>query len=254
MSERVAVIGDVHGCLDEFAELVWELREIHGVDHIVCLGDFLDKGPYPLECLRFAQEQKFDVVASNHEERHARWWRREKAKAETGKPNNMRPWHNPDDEAVNRNLTEVDIRWIETRPTWLEVWPRWVAVHGGFNPRLKLADQDPTKVIRMRYVNKDTGDHAPVEYTDALHATIPEGTVHWADQWRGPENVIYGHEAFDLKNPKVTAPCAPLGGATYGIDTGCVHGGHLTALVLPHQKVVQVKARRVYMPHPDLPA
>ncbi len=259
---RVAVIGDVHGCIDELTDLLARLA-MGEHDRLIFLGDFMDKGPEPLACLRLAMQMcqggRAAAVASNHEERHARWWRR----VRSGKPNAMRPWHDPKDEEVNAQLTLEEVEWMEQRPPWAEIIPGWVAVHGGFTPGVPLAKQDPKKVIRMRWVDAVTGKHVPVDYDAAeLKAGPPDGCIHWTDGWvksavgHPPESVVYGHEAFSLTYPRLCED--PSGAETWGIDTGCVHGGHLTALVFCVEgglKLVQVKARRVYCKPPaEIPA
>jgi hypothetical protein len=264
---RVIVVGDVHGCIDEFVELMHKVGVVPREDRVVCLGDFLDKGPEPLECLRYAMI-RCEAVASNHEERHARWWRRERARAKTGEPNRMRPWHDERDREMNERLTEAEVVWMETRPPWIEIVPGWVAVHGGFKPGVPLAEQDPKKVVRMRWVDAE-GDHVPVDY-DAAGWKPPEGSVHWTERWSGPESVVYGHEAFNLSEPRVTksesygaihlphegyskAAFGPVQVETWGIDTGCVHGGRLSALVFHpdgRRELAQVSARRVYLEPP----
>jgi hypothetical protein len=59
----------------------------------------------------------------------------------------------------------------------------------------------------------------------------------WWEFYQGPPVVIFGHSV--LPAPLVTE-------WAIGLDTGCVYGGHLTALVLPERKIVQVPARAVY--------
>ena len=63
----------------------------------------------------------------------------------------------------------------------------------------------------------------------------------WAAAWTGPESVVYGHFPQRLDRPKRDEP-AP-GVVCLGIDTGCVYGGRLTALVLPGEEIVQVPSR-----------
>jgi hypothetical protein len=59
----------------------------------------------------------------------------------------------------------------------------------------------------------------------------------WTDLWRGPPFVIYGHTPrSEVKRTKWTL----------GIDTSCVQGGSLTAVVLPGFEIVQVRARKRY--------
>jgi hypothetical protein len=265
-SKRVIVIGDVHGCLVELQELVARLQ-VNDDDRVIFLGDLLDKGPYPFETLRYMRfglgpetGAEVDCVASNHEHHHARKWRRREAQRLHGTEDNTKPWHDPQEETVNRLLREDDVSWIEARPPWLEVVPGWVAVHAGFDPRVKLAEQDPDKVRNMRWIDRVTGSRVPVDYDDPARKAGPPtpDATHWTDLWRGPESVVYGHEAFSLSRPRFTClqeTDRPV--RTLGIDTGCVHGGHLTAAVFASDSdfvtPVQVKAKQVYLPNPLIP-
>lgn len=251
---RSIFIGDIHGCIDEFQELVDKVNP-QSEDRVICLGDFMDKGPYPADCVKFARERGLGSILGNHEERHVRWRKRvERARRDPSFKNEMRPLSD-EDQRANEALSTEDIDWFKQLPVMLlltdvrslrDTTPGIVAVHGGLFPKTSLERQDLTKVLRARWVD-DTGQHVPVDY-DAPDP-VPQGAVHWATLYEGKHHVVYGHEAHSLSIPRVDY--RPGGIECYGIDTGCVHGGRLTAMVWERNRLhsfVQVQARKVYEP------
>lgn len=59
----------------------------------------------------------------------------------------------------------------------------------------------------------------------------------WFDAYRGRTLAVFGHWA--QKAPLLRRNAI-------GLDTGCVYGQALTALILPERRLVSVPARRVY--------
>src|SRR5215472_5657100 len=59
----------------------------------------------------------------------------------------------------------------------------------------------------------------------------------WANEYRGKAMVLYGH---------TPVPSPEWVNGTMCLDTGCVFGGHLTALRYPERELVSVPAARVY--------
>lgn len=246
---RTIVIGDIHGCIVEFRELIDKLA-VTSSDQVICLADFMDKGPSPAETVRFARESGFQAVLGNHEEKHVRWRKHEdRRRANPGYKNPMRPL-GPRASVENERLSEEDVAWLRSLPTFLRFASGWVAVHGGLFPGAPVEDQDPDDIIRARWVSAE-GKAVPTDYNKPGR---PPGAFHWTEVYDGTDHVVTGHEAHSLSSPLVVRHAT--GATCYGIDTGCVHGGRLTALVLNGENVsfTQVQARQVYdPPHTAIP-
>jgi bis(5'-nucleosyl)-tetraphosphatase (symmetrical) len=247
--ERFIVIGDVHGCLDELKELlkVVEYRR-NDKDCLVFAGDLVDRGPDPVGVVRLARELGASCAMGNHEEKHIRWrtWEN-RIKAGEAKKNPMRRF---DEQRMREHeaLSEDDMNYLMAMPKTVTLGheqPSWLVVHAGFECNgVRYDHQSRDTVCRVRNVD-ETGKMASNPKNPLID--VP-GSVPWAERWYGPENVIYGHAVHSREAPKVDLHD---GYGCYGIDTGCVFGGRLTALVLVDRSAptfAQVQAKREYYP------
>lgn len=242
MERIVVAVGDIHGCLEEFDELLRTIQYNKEQMRLVLLGDLVDRGPFPVGCVRRAQELGVECIMGNHEEKHIRFYKHQKTMERTGKPNPMKPMSEADKKA-NEELSDADWTWLKALPVRLDLSHNWFAVHAGCEPRFTLEKQNPSQIMRVRYV-----DANGVGKALGPNLSAPEGTTYWAESWKGPESIVYGHCVHDLKAVRYDhhgdAHCV-------GIDTGCCFGGHLTALFMKdfmtyRFEQVQVKAKHKY--------
>ncbi|KAJ1624224.1 Metallo-dependent phosphatase-like protein [Pavlovales sp. CCMP2436] len=66
--QRVVIIGDVHGCIDELNRILVKVKYRPASDQIILLGDLVDKGPSVAALVRWAREHKISAVRGNHDE------------------------------------------------------------------------------------------------------------------------------------------------------------------------------------------
>lgn len=216
---RHLFVGDVHGCLDELEALLRKLRVGKG-DRVVFVGDLVAKGPDSPGVVAYARELGSLCVRGNHDEavlriRHAR---RQGVEPVRAKRTHLQ---------VADRLREADWRWLEGLPLYLRL-PELnsVVVHAGVVPGKPLEQQHPEDLLTMRTIRPE-GTGSP---------RLEDGEL-WAKSYRGPEQIIFGHDAITglQREPFAT-----------GLDSGCVYGRCLTALVQPGGELVQVRARRAY--------
>lgn len=243
---RTLVIGDVHGCLDELRALLVRCSFDGASDRLVLLGDLLDRGPDPVGCVQFARELGAESVVGNHEETHLRFRsHRLKREADPGYRHPMRPFE-PQRMQQHEALSDEDWRWLEALPHVLPLTEGFVAVHAGLLPGRPLADQPRRAMVRLRYLDDD-GDMLSLEQQERRASP----SRFWIDAYDGPVSVAHGHAVLSLTDPVCTQ--RPHGVEVFSLDTGCVFGGRLTALVLddarPGERTfVQVDALRRYAP------
>jgi diadenosine tetraphosphatase ApaH/serine/threonine PP2A family protein phosphatase len=216
---RHIIIGDIHGCLSELERLL-KLVQAGPDDVVVSVGDLVAKGPDSEGVIALARERKMLSVRGNHDEAVLRY-RRATSAGEA--PPKLKRGHL----AVAESLKEKDWRYLETTPLWLRL-PAFgvLVVHAGMVPGVPLEQQKPEDLMTMRALKADGSASSKLE----------DGP-RWATLWGGPERVIFGHDAlsgFQLER------------FATGLDTGCVYGGSLTAVVLPERRIVSVDAKRAY--------
>ena len=219
MNGRLIIIGDIHGCHQEFADLLDQVAPVKG-DRIILLGDLVNRGPDSLRVLDLARAARAVALLGNHELRLLKY--RRTGDKKYIKETDLDTYH---------KLRPEDWAYLEGMPlTFEEKELNIVCVHGGFLPNEPWQRQPAEVVTRIQVIDRNG---RPAKRADA-----PDSPS-WADRWSGPPFVIYGHTPRpDIYKLKWSA----------GIDTACVLGGSLTAYVLPERRFVQVKARRRYYP------
>lgn len=277
ISGRVVVVGDVHGCVEELREVLTKAGVSLDItarsqssnptgDRVVLVGDLVSKGPYPVETIRLARHAGFDVVVGNHEDALVRLVQRlrrlehephlvqlleadetrDSARVgpmlahrlhvlcESSPMRSMKAMCRSELFSTLHALNENDLEWLDALPTTItltfapavsERGGNVVILHGGADPALPLTAQSRKTILTARNVLKGGGIVDEKEFD-------PSVGVPWASLWPGPEHVVFGH---DSRKRLQRWPHAT------GIDTGCVYGGNLTALVLPSWEIVSVR-------------
>ena len=243
---RLILIGDVHGCLEELKLLLIRCKFSPKTDHVVFVGDLVAKGPFSLETITFVDElgEAASCVRGNHDDKLMQWNAYLSQKSNT---DDYDEDHLPDglsrrDEHrfLAKNLERDQVEFLESLPYILRIpmpHQEYLVVHAGLLPGKKLHRQKAWDVTNMRNIHKKKAiDHR-------------ETGSGWFKKWEEEQHklikhkrqvVIYGHDAGrDLNIRKYSK----------GLDSRCVRGGELTALVLSGKGIetfVHVKANRRY--------
>ncbi len=214
---RYIVVGDIHGCFDEFQALLERIGPGRN-DEIVAVGDIIDRGPKNREVLHFfARHQEARTIMGNHERKHVRSFFGEVTPSRS--------------QVLAREELGAEysswIRWMEQLPLW-ERLPQALIVHGFFEPGVPVEEQRPTVL---------TGTLSGERYLER-HYRQP-----WYELYDGEVPLIVGHRDYSgAGKPFVYRD------RVFAIDTGCVYGRFLTALIVPDFQFVQVPARTAYWP------
>ncbi len=238
------IIGDVHGCDDELAELITSLGYAENGVHpdgrtLVFLGDLIDRGPKIPEVLDrvmgLVNSGRALCVPGNHEAKLLR------KLAQLGKAADPRiaPRHAP--VKLTHGLAETMAQFATRSPEWVErtrvfldrlishyvlAEGKLVVSHAGLPE--SMHGRSSGRVREFALYGDTTGEidayGLPVRYP-------------WADDYRGRALVVYGHTP-------VVEPA--FVNNTICVDSGCVFGGALTALRWPERTLVSVPAAREY--------
>ena len=201
------IIGDIHGCNREFMALLQKVG-LTSNDRLVLLGDLLNKGPDPIGVLKTFKSLECVCLLGNHDFDHLKWRAGSQPRSESVVTRKLMP------PACYEGYLEL----VGRMPLYFEN-KDLIAVHGALLNGVALPDQ-PVEVI--------TGD------------INLDGS--WKDKIVLDRPLIAGHKRYGSKQ----CDAYILEGKFYGIDTGCVYGGCLTALSMPSGNITQVRAARVY--------
>jgi len=206
---RTIIIGDVHGCYCELTQLL-EAIQVKSTDDIISVGDLISKGPDSRSVMNWAMETpNLRCVLGNHEARLLDRWMGGKIPEK----------HSSDDE-TRAQLGDS----FEKSMKFISSWPLFVrgndclVVHAGLDPRIvNLEEQSREDLLTIR---------------------VPKGmSIPWYEAYLGQQLVVFGHWA--KREPIIRSNAI-------GLDTACVYGGKLSALILPERRIISIQALREY--------
>lgn len=231
-------------------------------DHIVFTGDIIAKGPDSIGVVDLARKLNASSVRGNHEDRMLLAWQSLHSKlhripydeadsedqytsdSKTGKKEKP-PSSRGDrrERKLARQFSQEQISFLQTFPVILQIplpsgfsssAGEYLVVHAGLVPGVATDRQDPFQAMNMRSI--DLASQVPSE----LRVFEP-----WERVWGHAMGlvqpasaravVIYGHDARRGLNVRKY---------TKGLDSACVRGGKLSALILDaagREKLVSVK-------------
>jgi serine/threonine protein phosphatase 1 len=198
--KKIVVIGDIHGCLEELKEMMNNhiLPIIDTLENAVFVGDYIDRGPNSKGVFQYVQEiPKAVMLKGNHEDMMAMELVHGKYAywAPNGGYQTMHSYDYNEDDAYQ------DAQKMDKLPLTYKLG-RVVVSHAGLDPYYSYEDQNPNTLIWGRnYVKYDGA------YKDNLFS-------------------IYGHTPTDDIICKTNQ---------LGIDTACVFGGKLSAVVVDEE-------------------
>ncbi|PQE33531.1 ser thr phosphatase family protein [Rutstroemia sp. NJR-2017a WRK4] len=238
---RLIIVGDVHGMKGALLDLLAKVDFNEKHDHLILAGDMISKGPNSAGVVDLAMRLGASGVRGNHEDRiilaHADMVQEHMETSMDAPGPSEDPEKKVDgleevsfshgdykDRALVRELGEKRIKWLKKCPVILRVghlegMEEVVVVHAGLAPGVELEKQDPTMVMNMRTI------------VDGVPSEGREGTA-WTKVWNKHQKslpkkerttVIYGHDS---------KKGLQLNKYSMGIDTGCLKGGKLTAVVI----------------------
>lgn len=205
---KTIVIGDIHGCYTELKDLITSL-ETDGkynkdTDKLIFLGDYIDRGDNSklvIEFIRNLQKDNNNVIAlmGNHEDMILDYFYGiDNCWTYNGHTETLKSY-----EGFNEQLIE-DIEWIRNLPLYHED-EHFIYVHAGIDVDKTMQEQNKNTLLWIRepfIMNKK-------KYS---------------------KRVVFGH----TPTIGINGSDLPMYTDTnnIGIDTGCVYGGALTALII----------------------
>lgn len=210
---RTIAIGDIHGCYNELKNLISSLENSgkynKDTDRIIFLGDYIDRGKdskLVIEFIRNMQKNNNNVIAlmGNHEDMLINYWRGiDDLWIFNG--------HHATIDSYNGNKKQLhdDIAWMRNLPLYYED-EHFIYVHAGVdvNKPIKKQNKDTLLWIREEFINSHKKYY---------------------------KKVIFGHTPTialnGMYNPVYTFT------NNIAIDTGCVFGGALSAVIINDGKI-----------------
>ncbi|MBM7647526.1 protein phosphatase [Bacillus ectoiniformans] len=236
---NIDVIGDIHGCLEEFKQLTKKLGynwdsglPLHSGDRLLgFVGDLTDRGPASVKVIEVVHDlwerQLAYYAPGNHCNKLYRWFLGNKVQVSHGLETTVAEL----EELSNRDFNRV-------KKKFMTLYEQ--------SPLYHVLDEGHLIISHAGIREKDIGTYTSKVKTFVLYGDItgekhPDGSPvrrDWAKHYKGEPWIIYGHTP--VKDVRIIHHTA-------NIDTGAVFGGQLTAYRYPEHEIVSVDSSMPYV-------
>ena len=270
-NRRLIFVGDIHGCARELKNLLKKVEFDEEKDHLIAVGDLVSKGPDNLGVLDELIRVNASSVRGNHDDRvlsmvpsvlegsaetSSKGSEKDKAILRQLSRHHLKYLQST---PLILRIPPLPLASTSSRKTHSPIAEEILVVHAGLVPAIPLKAQDPYFVMNMRSIY--TKSHLPLAEAEAKNGKSKPWHDIWgwyndrlfrkkslkdfdiydslededADSWLGklglidtkkwpkPQVVVYGHHA---------KAGLQLARWSKGLDTACVKGNELTAMVL----------------------
>lgn len=237
---KIDIIGDIHGCYEEFVALTKKMEydwttgiPMHADGRLLgFVGDLTDRGPSSLRTVaivaNLVKQKRALYVPGNHCNKLYRYF--------LGR--NVSQTHGLET-TVAEYLALPNRKQKQIRHQFMELYEN--------NPLYQVVDDGKLIIahagIREDMIGRfDKRVQTFVLYGDITGNTDAQGFPerrNWAKHHRSESVIVYGHTP--VREPHIQ-------NRTYNIDTGCVFGGHLTAIRYPELQIVSVPSTMPEVP------
>ena len=210
---RTIVISDIHGCYDELKSLLYTLEEKgeynKETDKLIFLGDYIDRGAdskLVIALIRNLQENNSNVIAlmGNHEDMLIDYCKGMNSSwTFNGYEDTLKSYMGCFEQFEN------DVEWMKNLPLYHED-NHFIYVHAGVDISKPMHEQNKHTLLWTR------------------NEFIYNETMYY-------KQVIFGHTPTVNLNGKFKPTYTDA--FNVDIDTGCVYGGALTALIIDDDEV-----------------
>lgn len=213
---RTIVIGDIHGCYDELKCLITNLKmeKVYKPkkDKLIFLGDYVDRGDKSKDVValvRELQRKSENVIAlmGNHEDMLLNYFNGyDKTWLYNGCDTTADSYGDDAETLLD------DMNWMYNLPLYYED-DYFIYAHAGINKSIPVEKQNKHTLLWIR-------------------------EAFYKNSKRSEKTVIFGHTpTMMIPNGEYGEPYFNQDNNCIGIDTGCVFGGNLTALIIDNNKV-----------------
>lgn len=233
IDKNYVVVGDIHGCLAEFKEMLKLLEYRYGKNFVIfSVGDTIDRGENNIETLthtmELAREGKFFEVKSNHLDKFVRWLKGSNVNVSYGMQKTVDEFL-----SLNKNyqerLRQQIVEYYENLPLYYVINKNTVVTHAGI--RDEFIGRADKQVKSFVLYGQTTGRYTEKGFPERLDWTKDRKLN------KDSLKIVYGHVVYD--EVYVNNLC-------YGIDTGAVIGNKLTAYNPETEEFFYVKSKKVY--------